>query len=487
MDGPGKNTTERLTKSAVFLIMGLVFLNPFPHTTFIDQLLFYAALIPLMVLVKNKYDYFYYRSPLLYPLAIFFIWSVVSVIFALDKPDSAHVLYSHLIRYLIFYLVMINLFSTKERLVSIAVCIVCSEVFFAISTLVYYYLILGHDISSRLVLKGTPAIAPDVIPFGLITGILLAGWLFKICKNKNQQVFSLIAILVLFVATVATQSRGAFVALCISVPILFWNHKRVLLFLLIIAMVLISQSSLKKRITPDLLFKDKPRLYLICYSLEILKDYPVFGTGFSMNTFRNSDYIDKEEYKARVLKKYQNLEYIDQNVEKRKQDLEQAKQNLEKRIQNLEQANQNLEQAKQNLEKRKQNLEKRKQNLEKRIQNLEKRIQNLEKKRVGKKFNGPHNMFLSIGVRAGIVGMILYAGLFVVSIFTCIKLILYGKDIFIQSHARCCLALLAMFMVNGVLQIVTTHFIDTILFIIFSMVTIVWKINQDTDAVESAE
>jgi hypothetical protein len=79
--------------------------------------------------------------------------------------------------------------------------------------------------------------------------------------------------------------------------------------------------------------------------------------------------------------------------------------------------------------------------------------------------------------------MALYAGLFALCIFLCCRLILYGKNIFIQSLSRCCLALLTMFLVNGMLQVMTTHFIDMIQFIIFALVTILWKINKDEPAV----
>lgn len=410
MDWHGKSSTEKLHTSAFFLIMGLVFLNPFPHTTFIDQVLFYAALIPMMVLAKNKYEYFYYHSPLFYPFMAFFLWSAVSVFFAMDKPDSAHVLYSHLIRYLIFYLVMINLFNTQKRLITIAICIIFSEVIFAIGKF-GYHIILGHDIFNRAVLQ-TQAIAVNVIPFGFIPAAFLAGWLFKISRNRSHRLLLGGAILILIASTLLTQSRGALLALCISLPILFWNHKRVMGFLFVVIIVILSQTSLKDRITTGNFLNDNPRKYLILYSIEIIKDYPVLGTGFSMNTFRNRDHIDFEKYRAKVPEKYHHQKI---------------------------------------------------------------------------RFNGPHNMFLSMGIRTGFVGMVLYAGLFVVSIVTCSKLILYGKNMFIQTHARCCLALLTMFLVNGVLQVVTTHFLDTILFLIFSFVTIIWKINQDTDAVLPVE
>ena len=398
----GASPNIRLDNIAVFLMLLVIFLNPFPHTTFLDQLFFYAAILPMIAMARNKFNGFYYNTPLLYPFALFIFWAAISVIFALDKPDSARDLYSHLIRYLIFYLVVINLFDTKKRLLMLAGCVVLSEFIFAVGALILYYGILGHGIVSRLFINGSKSIAPDVIPFGFMLGLFLAVWLFKICQNKFQRSFLAVAIMVLFVSTIATQSRGAIVAMCIAFPVQLWGHKKVLSLLMVAIIIIIALSPMQKRIQAEL-FEDNARRGLILYSIEVIKDYPVKGTGFSIDTFRNSEFIDKKTYRSRIPEKYRR-----------------------------------------------------------------------------NPFDRPHNMFLSMATRTGLVGMLLYAGLFVVSVFICCRLIIYGKDLFIQSHSRCCLALLTMFLANGVLQVMTTHFIDMVQFIIFSLLTIIWKIDKNS-------
>ena len=389
---------------AVFLILIVVFLNPFPHTTFLDQLFFYAAILPMIVMVREKHNAFYYKTPLLYPLALFLFWAAISAVFALDKPDSGHDLYSHLIRYLLFYLIVINLFNTKKRLLLLAACVVLSEFIFAAGGLILYYGILGHDILSRFYLEGFKAIAPDTIPFGFMFGTFLAVWLLKMCQNRLQRFFLVVAIIILTISTIATQSRGAFLALCISFIVQLWDNKKILSFVMIGVVLTILLNPMQKRILEER-FEDNPRKALILYSIELIKDYPILGTGFSIDTFRNPEFIDKKTYLSRIPQKYR--EHI---------------------------------------------------------------------------FDRPHNMFLSMATRTGIVGMVLYTGLFTVCIFICCRLILYGKDQFIQSLSRCCLALLTMFLTNGVLQVMTTHFIDMIQYIIFALVTIVWKINKEKPA-----
>ena len=398
----GTVANSRLENIAVFLMLLVVFLNPLPHTTFLDQLFFYAAILLMIIMARNKFDGFYYKTPLLYPFALFVFWAAISVIFALDKPDSARDLYSHLIRYLIFYLVVINLFGTKNRLLLLAVCVVLSEFVFAVGALILYYGILGHDIASRFLLNGFTAIAPDVIPFGFMLGLFLSVWLFKICQDKFQRSFLAVAITVLIISTIATQSRGAILALCIALTVQLWDHKKVLSLLMVVIILIIALSPMQKRIQAEL-FEDNARRGLILYSIEVIKDYPVIGTGFSIDTFRNPEFIDKKTYRSRIPEKYRR-----------------------------------------------------------------------------NPFDRPHNMFLNMATRTGLVGMLLYAGLFAVSVFICCRLILYGKDLFIQSHSRCCLALLTMFLANGVLQVMTTHFIDMVQFIIFSLLTIIWKIDKNS-------
>ena len=397
----GYRVNGKLESIAIFLMLLVIFLNPFPHTTFLDQLFFYAAILPMIAMVRNNINGFYYKTPLLYPLTFFLFWAGISVVFALDKPDSAHDLYSHLIRYLIFYLIIINLFGTKKRLLLLAFCVVLSEFVFAVGGLILYYGILDHDIVSRLFLKGFKAIAPDVVPFGFMLGLFFALWLFEMCRNKFQRSFLAVAIIILTISTIATQSRGAVLALCIAFPVQLWGHKKNLCLLMLAVILTITLSPMQKRIKFDI-FKNNARIDLILYSIEVIKDYPVLGTGFSIDTFRNPEFINKETYRSRITQKYNRT-----------------------------------------------------------------------------RFERPHNMFLSMATRTGLVGMALYAGLFAVCIFLCCRLIVYGKDIFIQSLSRCCLALLTMFLANGVFQVMTTHFIDMIQFIIFALVTIIWKINKE--------
>ncbi|WDP89409.1 MAG: O-antigen ligase family protein [Desulfobacter sp.] len=388
----------------LFLIMGGLFFNPFPHNNFLVQLFFYSAVGITIVLAKEGGVQLYVKSPLFYPLLFFSAWSAVSVLFALDKPDSIRALYSHLIRYLLLYLVLVNFILSQRKLILLSVCIVVSEFIFTLWLLIYFYLMLGHGIHTRLC-QGFSAIAIDIVPFGMIMGIILAGWLFQISRKMWYRILLVAAILVLLSGVLLTHSKGAFLSLCVALPILFWKNKKTL-FVIAVAVVCITlQTPLKDRIKPSKLFEDHARMALIFFSLEIIEDHPIVGTGFSLDTYRDPDLIGRDKYLFRIPEQYQTNEH----------------------------------------------------------------------------FLWPHNMLLNIGVRTGVTGILFFCGIFAFSISTCIRLILYGKNEFIRSHAVCCIALILMFFVNGLVQPVFVHFLDTVFYTILAMITIIWKINENIE------
>jgi O-antigen ligase len=46
------------------------------------------------------------------------------------------------------------------------------------------------------------------------------------------------------------------------------------------------------------------RLGLAHYSFEMIKDYPIIGSGFSIDTFKDPKFFNPEEYMARIPEKY---------------------------------------------------------------------------------------------------------------------------------------------------------------------------------------
>jgi O-antigen ligase len=100
-------------------------------------------------------------------------------------------------------------------------------------------------------------------------------------------------------------------------------------------------------------------------------------------------------------------------------------------------------------------------------------------------FLTPHNMLTDIALRTGIIGLLafLYA-LFVFS-RSCLMMIRRGHDAFIRKWALCIFAIFISYVIQGMSTDVLLNYQSGILYIIFGMATIIWRINVDSDKLDS--
>jgi O-antigen ligase len=94
-------------------------------------------------------------------------------------------------------------------------------------------------------------------------------------------------------------------------------------------------------------------------------------------------------------------------------------------------------------------------------------------------YNDPHNIFFDITVRLGIVGLVLFFYIIFVFFKLCWDIIKCGKDDFIKNWGRCLAAALFSFLFIGCFQPVFSHMPETILCVMFSMLTILWRFNNE--------
>jgi O-antigen ligase len=86
----------------------------------------------------------------------------------------------------------------------------------------------------------------------------------------------------------------------------------------------------------------------------------------------------------------------------------------------------------------------------------------------------PHSMFLSIGVRMGIVGVGLYLYLLAVFFYMGIKIALRGDDEPSRALAKTLVAAMVVFLVGGLFEPVFIHHLDTIFFSLLAMIAALW-------------
>ncbi len=61
-----------------------------------------------------------------------------------------HDVFAHLLKYIAFYYVLINVFKTRQNFVILTLFIILSSVIFDVGNIVYYYGIAGNSVTSRM-------------------------------------------------------------------------------------------------------------------------------------------------------------------------------------------------------------------------------------------------------------------------------------------------------------------------------------------------
>jgi O-antigen ligase len=89
----------------------------------------------------------------------------------------------------------------------------------------------------------------------------------------------------------------------------------------------------------------------------------------------------------------------------------------------------------------------------------------------------PHNMFLSLGARTGLVGVGLYLYLLSAYFYMGIKASVRGVSIPSKVLARTMVAAMVAFLVGGMFEPVFIHQLDMIFFSLLAMNTVLWKVS----------
>ena len=253
------------------------------------------------------------------------------------------------------------------------------------------------------------AFSINIIGFVCIFFILLAVHLLFDQKEKLPRAFLISGIVILSATMVMTQSRAAFLSCVISLSfyLLIRKARNILIVLMIVLGCMAATLPVKDRLRPETIFKDNARMKLLYYSLAIIKEYPLMGVGFSIDTFKNKGLMDQEKYLSTIPEKYRHAPI---------------------------------------------------------------------------RFTLPHSMPLSLLVRTGIVGTLVF-GFFLFSIFkTKYRLIRYGRSPFVKNWGGCLCATMITFLISGLFEPVFIHILDTIFYTICAMVTVLWRINEDDDS-----
>ena len=300
-----QNTREKIfkiLKLSIPVLMGIfIFFNPFSHTTSIKEVCFYGSVIIILILICFKKIDFSFKSPLTLPFALFTAWAFIGLFFALDKGNSIHDFRAHLLKYLAIYYILINVFNSKKSFELLSWIIIISGGIFSIGGIIHFYIISGNPISSRM---GFPDIA-SINNVGIINlfPFLLSLNHFTKESKLHQKVILLVVLAGTLVGMLLTQTIGAILGIIFSLIILFFNNKKGIAIFFLLLVITIGFLPVKNRLTPNALenkIMHDDRVCIWSAYFKIIKDQPIIGSGFGMQTYEKKLLSKYKQYRDKA-------------------------------------------------------------------------------------------------------------------------------------------------------------------------------------------
>lgn len=297
-----KESLANFLDSLVVLLMVMhVFFAPFPHTTTIKEICFYlSCAIALFLFLTKRKGFFFYPS-FLVPFGLLLIWSLIGLLGALDVENSSHDIRAHFVKYIIFYYLLVNFFDSPKKIKVIVWSVIASATTLSIGYIVYFYFVEGYNFSIRLAL------------ISYLHYIYVFGFVLSLNNLFNEQrikylILNIICIISTFSAIILSQTRSAFLALIIASMIILLKWPRALLTsLLVCFFIVLSVAHFNPafcgRFNLENILNNE-RIGINLTSIEIIKDYPIVGIGFGMQTYGDSSLVDLNKYNERVSKQY---------------------------------------------------------------------------------------------------------------------------------------------------------------------------------------
>ena len=285
----------------ILFLTGLrVFLNPFPGVSAVKEICFYAPLILFVFYCFRMRRVINLKTPLMLPFSLFTVWALIGLFFALNKGNSFHDIYSHLIRYILIYLFISVFFDTREKFLGLVWIVILSTAFFALGGLIYFYILTGHPLTERFTTPGFVPHREILYEFSLVLAMYCVTWE----KSAWRKTALALCIGALVSAILFTQTRSALIAVFVSIIILFHKSKRLLFVMALLLAVILVSTPIKDRLSDDTM-RNNIRLDTGMIYVEMVRDNPLFGIGFGMQTYQDpklmKKYVEGRERASQIL------------------------------------------------------------------------------------------------------------------------------------------------------------------------------------------
>jgi O-antigen ligase len=298
----GEHRGRMLSQGAALLLGLFVFFNPIPHTTAIKEFLFYTSVGVALYLVATRIIRPCLHTPFSWFFLLVVLWSLFGLVSAIDKPNSLHDIYEHLIKLILLFFLLVTFFPTRRHLELLQGMVILSVTLFCVGGLIYYYFILGHDLTERFghsLRYSFFEMSANYMGYSTVFAASLA--LSSALREHRRSLcaFYGICFLILSVATLLTQTRGAILALWVVfiVPLLAERRWALLLFLFLFCLGTLFMTGKSDRFDARQ-FLQNERLGTSLMYLELVKDHPVTGIGFGMEILQKKNFL--EPYYKRV-------------------------------------------------------------------------------------------------------------------------------------------------------------------------------------------
>lgn len=307
------------SKDKIFLALNLsipvliglyIFVNPLP-LSIVNEISFYLSCAALIVLLIFRETNFTLRSPMTLPFALFLLWAVFGLFFALDLKNSTHDLRSHLLEYLIVFYLLVNFFTTQKRLDILSLILIAGATIFSIGGMVEFYIIENFSFSQRFG-ETFKEMYVNYSCFITVFAALLAVRHFHQCRTIPCKALFTICCLANIIASLLTQSRSSFLGLTVSLIILCFVDKRNFILLIVtLLLLLFFIPNMRDKIMDSVMnVNQNYRTKINRLSIEVIKDHPIFGIGFGMQTLGNKDLVPLEDYNRKLPQPYQQHDII---------------------------------------------------------------------------------------------------------------------------------------------------------------------------------
>jgi O-antigen ligase len=269
---------------AITLTLGIyIFIIPFPYRTALQEICFYSSLGILVLLYGFKKQTISLKTPLTGPFLLFAVWVFVSLFFSMDKKNSFHDFFAYLMKDMALFFLVYNVFGSKRTFIHLTWLIIVSAGIFSFGGMIYFYWILKMPLEARL---GLPEVGLGVNYIGYVTVLAISFSVthFPHYRTTLGSLVSFFSAAGATLATLFTVTKGTMLGFMPLLVILF-ARKRVFVLVSVIVGLLILAMPVKRMFTTTTTITENDRPMIWYNYIQIIRDYPVTGVGFGMQTY----------------------------------------------------------------------------------------------------------------------------------------------------------------------------------------------------------